>query len=130
MKKIIYTVLGFFLAITVCSCGIISQTGTITVKNNSGSTVTDIVLTYTHGNDGEQTKTIDSLINGAVKTVSAEVAHASWQTYVAGVAIEYIIGGMHFGENDETGHGNNALTGGHEVVFTIYADTWTVITNY
>jgi hypothetical protein len=130
MKRIKYLAFSFFIILTVFSCNIFShsQIGTITIKNNSGKVVTDIVIFVPQYDKDDSTKKIDRLSVNQSITVKYDIVNSNFinspRTVTCSAGIEYYIDGIRFGIED--GYDYFTLANSFEVIITINVDEWNV----
>ena len=134
MKKIYYVLFCLFAAVlvfSVFSCDLFyKQIGKITIKNNSGQEVTDIVLFVPEFNPETDwvTHKIDSLAVNKSITVSYDIVNSKFtntaRTATSSAGIEYYINGVKFGT--DIGKEYIQLIHNVEALVTINAEGWNV----
>jgi hypothetical protein len=134
MKKTKYLISCILIIYTlnVSSCDIFSQIGEITIKNNSGQLVTDIVIFVPFfDTESRDTKKIEYLLVNQSMTVSYDLVNSNFlssaRTITGSAGIEYHINGIKFGMDDGNDH-SISLINNVDAIVTINADGWVVTT--
>jgi hypothetical protein len=126
-------------ALLVWACVFLDpDTAKITVTNAANYDVTNVTLKYEHGEKGAQTRNIDLVEPGTSKTITVELQKHALMTMTSPVELVYYLNGQKYDVNHEAGHGvddvgisytHAFIGGGHDVVFTIKNDHYTVQSN-
>jgi hypothetical protein len=125
-------------ALLVSACVFFApDTAKITVTNGADYDVTGITFGYYHADeDSMQTRSIYLVEPGASRTITVELQKHAVMTMTSPVELVYYINGQKYDVNQEEGHGvddtgkpytHALIGGGHDEVFTIKNDRYTVL---